>query len=473
MEFRLLGPFEAVRDGAPVSLSRRRQERLLLAVLLLSPGRTVAAGRLAELLWDGGGDGGGGRGTLHTYISRLRMALRPYGVGIITRGDGYTAELGGWRTDAAEFAERARAAAALRDPVERLHRTEEALALWRGELLDGLADGELRARLGGELAELRLCALEQRAEDRLRTGRDGHPRDLHLHPRAPGHVPADGGTLAAELRPLVARHPLRERLVAALMTALYRAGRQAEALDVYRTTRLALAAELGVAPGPALRDVHDRVLAADPALDDPPLPAYAVQVRDVRLPLHTSGQPALEFCNTFAGWDGARESGAEWLTGYRALAVWAGHLGLLEDWLVTQLLKQAQQRPAAAREALAEARELRSAMHACFVAPADRRAFRQVARAAEAAARAAEFVRDEDGLGRWRLPASTGLRLPVLAVARSAADLLADPQRFTVTACPSPDCGWLFLDAPGRRRWCSLGTCAARDSAGCLARPAS
>ncbi|WP_181788744.1 CGNR zinc finger domain-containing protein, partial [Streptomyces phytophilus] len=58
--------------------------------------------------------------------------------------------------------------------------------------------------------------------------------------------------------------------------------------------------------------------------------------------------------------------------------------------------------------------------------------------------------------------------LPVLAVARSAADLLADPHRFTVTACPSPDCGWLFLDAPGRRRWCSLGTCATRETTHCL-----
>lgn len=454
LEFRLLGPFEAVRDGAPVSLSRRRQERLLLAVLLLAPGRTVAAARLAELLWDG--DAGAGRGTLHTYVSRLRVALRPYGVRIVTGGDGYAAEPGGWRTDAAEFEERARAAAAVRDPAERLRRTEEALALWRGELLDGLADGELRARLGGRLAELRLGALEQRAADLLHTGRDG-----------PGG--GDGGSLAAELRPLVARHPLRERLVAALMTALYRAGRQAEALDVYRTTRLALDAELGVAPGPALRDVHAKVLSADPSLDEPPLPAYAVQVRDVRLPLHTSGQPALEFCNTWAGWDGARETGAEWLTGYRALAVWAGHLGLLEDWLVTRLLKQAEQQPAAAREALAEARELRTAMHDCFVDPADRRAFQRVARTAEAAARSAEFLCDEDGLGRWRLPASAGLRLPVLAVARSAADLLADPQRFTVTACPSPDCGWLFLDAPGRRRWCSLGTCAARESAGCTA----
>ena len=455
LEFRLLGSFEAVRDGAPVSFSRRRQERLLLAVLLLAPGRTVAAGRLAELLWEpDDGDRDGRRGTLHTYVSRLRGALRPYGVRIATRGDGYAAEPGGWRTDAAEFAERARAAAALRDPAERLCRTEEALALWRGELLDGLADGELRARLGGELAEQRLAAQEQRAEDRLRTGRDG------LHD--------DGTPLAAELRPLVARHPLRERLVAALMTALYRAGRQAEALDVYRTTRLALAAELGVAPGPALRDVHAKVLSADPSLDEPPLPAYAVQVRDVRLPLHTSGQPALEFCNTWAGWDGARETGAEWLTGYRALAVWAGHLGLLEDWLVTQLLKQAEQQPAAALDALAEARELRTAMHACFVAPTDRRAFKQVARAAEAAARVAEFHLDEDGLGRWRLPAATGLRLPVLAVARSAADLLADPHRFTVTACPSRDCGWLFLDAPGRRRWCSLGTCAARETTHCL-----
>lgn len=462
LEFRLLGPFEAVHEGRPVPLSRRRQERLLLAVLLLAaPGRVVAADRLADLLWDGGGGGERARGTLHTYVSRLRAVLKPYGVRIATRGAGYAVEPGGWRTDAADFGERARAAAASRDAAERLRRTEEALELWRGELLDGLADDELRARLGGELAELRLGALEQRAEDRLHIGLDGYPR-------APGRARADGGPLAAELRPLVERYPLRERLVAALMAVLYRAGRQAEALDLYRTTRLALAAELGVEPGPALRDVYEKVLGADPSLDEPPLPAYAVRVRGVRLPLHTSGHPALEFCNTWAGWDGARRTGAEWLTGYRALAVWSCHLGLVEDWLVTRLLKQAEQRPGAAGEALAEARELRTAVHDCLVAPADRRAFTHVARTAEAAARAAEFIRDEDGLGRWRLPAATGLRLPVLAVARSAADLLADPKRFTVTSCPSPDCGWLFLDAPGRRRWCSLGTCATREGAGCM-----
>ncbi|MFW6691868.1 BTAD domain-containing putative transcriptional regulator [Streptomyces sp. MAR4 CNX-425] len=459
MEFRLLGPFEAVRDGAPVPLGRRRQERLLLAVLLLGPGRVVPADRLAELLWEEGPDDRW-RGTLHTYVSRLRAALRPYGVRIATRGGGYAVEPGGWRTDAAEFAERARAAAAVRDAAGRLRRTEEALALWRGELLDGLADGELRARLGAELAELRLGALEQRAEDRLRVGLDGHPR-------AAGRAPADGGPLAAELRPLVERYPLRERLVAALMTALYRAGRQAEALDLYRTTRLALDAELGVAPGPALREVYEKVLGADPALDEPSVPAYAVRIEHVRLPLHTSGNPALEFCNTWAGWGGGFRTGAEWLTGYRALAVWAGHLALVEDWLVTRLLKQAEQRPADARAALTEARELRTAVHDCLVDPADRRAFAHVARTAEDAARAAEFVLDEDGLGRWRLRAAAGLRLPVLAVARSAADLLGDPQRFTVTACPSPDCGWLFLDAPGRRRWCSLGTCAVREGARC------
>ncbi|MEV6105996.1 BTAD domain-containing putative transcriptional regulator [Streptomyces sp. NPDC051940] len=452
MEFRLLGPFGAVQGGREVPVSRRRQERLLLAVLLLDAGRAVPSEWLAELLWDGAGS----RGTLHTYVGRLRAALKPYGVRITTRSDGYAAEPGGYRTDAAEFTERAVAAAALRDPAERLRRTEEALALWRGPLLEGLADDELRARLGGGLAELRLAALEQRAEDRLRTGRDGFPADRSAD--AP---------LAAELGPLVEQYPLRERLVAARMTALYRSGRQAEALGLYRSTRLALDAELGVQPGPALRDVYERVLRADPSLDEPPLPAYAVRVRDVRLPLHTSGHPALEFCNTWAGWDGVRRTGAEWLRDYRALAVWAGQLDLVEDWLVTRLLKLAEQDPGAAAEALAEARELRTAIHDCLVDPADQRAFKQVAQAARAAARAAEFVLDEDGLGRWRLPASAGLRLPLQAVARSAADLLADPQRFTVTECPSPDCGWLFLNAAGRRRWCTLGTCAARDAGVC------
>jgi predicted RNA-binding Zn ribbon-like protein len=110
-------------------------------------------------------------------------------------------------------------------------------------------------------------------------------------------------------------------------------------------------------------------------------------------------------------------------------------VGLAEEWVVTRLLNAAE------------------------ADPADAVAFKAVAAVAEAATRASHFVRANDGLGHWRVAPGAGLRLPVYAAARSAAELLADPRRFTIRAGPGPECGWLFLDEHGRRRWCSLGTC--------------
>ncbi|MER5829829.1 BTAD domain-containing putative transcriptional regulator [Streptomyces sp. NPDC002130] len=445
MEFQLLGPFAAHHEGRQVLVGSRRQERCLLAVLLLHAGSAVPTGRLIDLLWDGEPPASA-RATVHTYIGRLRAALRPYEVRVETRHDGYAVEQGPHRIDAQEFTRLVGQAADARDPVERIGHYDRALALWRGPLLADVADDRLRARLGARLGELRLSAVEQRAQDRLGMG---------LHDQ-----------VVTDLTPLLREHPTRERLVAAQMTALHRTGRQAEALRLYGRTRALLAADLGIPPSRELRTLHERMLRGDPRLDRPPGPVYAVRVDDQWLPWSTSGHPALEFCNTYAGWGGDRLPGSEWLPGYATLAVWAGHLDLVGERLVARLRDQALREPAEATAALDEARRFRTDLYACLTDPQDGRAFRAVAGVVEDAARLSVFTRGEDGLGRWQPAPSAGLRVPLYAVARTAAELLADPRRFTVRSCPSRTCGWLFLDESGRRRWCSLGTCGGKGKPG-------
>ncbi|MGW2562504.1 BTAD domain-containing putative transcriptional regulator [Streptomyces sp. NPDC001514] len=440
MEFKLLGPFEARHEGQPILLGSRRQERCLLSILLLDAGSVVTTARIVDLLWDGAAPHSA-RGTVHTYIGRLRAGLAPHGLHIATRHDGYSVHHDGHVTDAHEFRTLVQRAAAVGDPGERLRCYDRALALWRGPLLADVADDGLRERLGGALSELRMSALEQRAEAQLTMG---------LHER-----------VLADLTPMAQERPERERLVAAQMTALYRSGRRADALQLYRHTRKALVDGLGIEPGTELTTLHDRILHGDPRLDRPPAPLYAVRVDDEWLPWSTSGNPALEFCNTYAGWGErhARIPGSDWLRRYETLAVWAGHMNLADDHDVTRLRRQAQQHPDEAAAALDEAREFRTHLYACLTDPDDARAFKAVAALAQDAARLSVFTRTDDGLGHWRLPPSAGLRLPALATARTAAELLADPRRFTIRTCPSSDCGWLFLDEGGRRRWCSLSTC--------------
>ncbi|MFJ4079624.1 BTAD domain-containing putative transcriptional regulator [Streptomyces iakyrus] len=440
MDFQLLGPFAARHEGRPVLLGSRRQERCLLAVLLLHAGHSVPTGRLIDLLWDDAPPVSA-RATVHTYVGRLRAALRPYGVSVETRHDGYAVEGGPHRIDAREFTELVGQAADARDPVERIGHYDRALALWQGPLLADVADDRLRSRLDGGLGELRLSAVERRAEAQLGMG-------------LPERVVAD-------LTPLLPEHPARERLVAAQMTALHRTGRRAEALRLYDRTRALLATDLGIGPSRELRTLHERMLSGDPRLDRPPGPVYAVRVDDQWLPWSTSGHPALEFCNTYAGWGGDRLPGSEWLPGYATLAVWAGHLDLIEHRQTARLRERALRRPDEAAAALDEARRFRTDLYACLTDPQDGRAFKAVAAVVQEAAGLSVLTRGEDGLGRWQPSPSAGLRLPLHAVARTAGELLTDPRRFTVRTCPAPDCGWLFLDESGRRRWCSLRTCGA------------
>ncbi|RZU51800.1 DNA-binding SARP family transcriptional activator [Krasilnikovia cinnamomea] len=430
MDFRLLGEFEAVHESRPVPVGRRQERQALAALLIVPAGRAVSTDRLVDTVWPEDPPRTA-RATLHTYVARLRQALEPYGVRIVHVGDGYRIDPGPATVDAYRFRELAAAAEATADPAQRARLAASALALWRGDL-----------PAEQELTTLRLTVAERYARLRL-----------------------DAGDPAADLLPLARAYPARERLAGLVMTALHRAGRRADALALFSRVARALA-EQGGEPGPELGRLRDRVARADPGLDRPPAPGYAVRVRDEWLPWLTGGHPALEFCNTYAGWGAHRPPRvpaggfrAEWLRSYRALAAWVGHVGLADDWVVTRLLTAARRDPVHAADVLAEARDLRAHLYACLTDERDAAAFKAVADAAESAGRSATFARGEDGLGRWRVSPSAGLRLPVRAAALSAAHLLADPRRFTVRACPGEHCGWLFLDEQGQRRWCSVGTC--------------
>ncbi|MBV1850740.1 AfsR/SARP family transcriptional regulator [Catellatospora tritici] len=260
VDFLLLGPLEARHEGRSLDLGRRRAERCLLGILLLEAGSVVPADRLVDLIWDAEPPATG-RSILQIYMSRLRSALDPdrdgrFGVQLLARGDGYQAQVRPEAVDAHIFRARTEQALADPDPADRAATLREALAWWRGPLLAGDISDRLRDRLGAGLAELRLQAWEACLEADLSLGR---------HRRAVG-----------ELAELAQAHPLRERLIALHMLALYRNAQPAEALATFRRTRELLVAELGVEPGRDLHELHLRILNDDPGLELPAPAAVAV-----------------------------------------------------------------------------------------------------------------------------------------------------------------------------------------------------
>ena len=240
LELRVLGPVQAVRAGRDVALGGPRQ-RAVLALLVLEAGRVVPAGRLAEDAWAGRPPLGAAK-TLRSYVSRLRSALAPE-VTLAARGGGYALSVGPGQLDAARF-ERlvAEGQAVLRrgEAAAAGNRFREALALWRGPAFAGVADVARLALEAARLEELRLAAVEGRLEAGLALGR--------------------AAEVAGELERLVAEHPVRERLWRLLMLALYRGGRQADALAAYQRARAVLAGELGLEPGEELRELERAVL---------------------------------------------------------------------------------------------------------------------------------------------------------------------------------------------------------------------
>jgi DNA-binding SARP family transcriptional activator len=246
LEFRILGPLEAWDGGRAVALGGPRP-RALLAMLLLHVNEVVSADRLIEDLW-GEDSPEDAAAALRVNVSRLRKAVPPDV--LTTRSPGYALQIEPDALDLHRFERLVDEARSLlarglaADGSERLH---EALALWRGPALVDFAYESFAQAAIARLEEIRLAAVELRIDADLALGRHDD--------------------LVGELEGLVAEHPLRERLRACLMTALYRSGRQAEALEAYQDGRRALVDGLGIEPGPALQQLERAVLRQDPALD--------------------------------------------------------------------------------------------------------------------------------------------------------------------------------------------------------------
>jgi WD40 repeat protein/DNA-binding SARP family transcriptional activator len=245
MDFRILGPLEVCGEHGAVALGGPKP-RAVLAVLLLHPNEPVSAERLAIALF-GEDSPASSPKKVQVHVSRLRKAL---GEDILTTTPaGYRLRVGPGELDAERFdalVQRGRSALLAGQAQQAAAILREAEQMWRGPPLADLADEPFAPTEIARLEEQQLAALEARVEADAAAGRHAE--------------------LVSELRRLVAEHPTRERLVAQLMLALYRCGRQAEALDAYQDARQKLAGDLGVEPGPELRALQDAILHQDPSL---------------------------------------------------------------------------------------------------------------------------------------------------------------------------------------------------------------
>ena len=247
----VLGPLLVEHEGAQIPVSAGR-ERLVLGALLVQPNRVVSCDALIDAVWESDPPASA-QVTLRNHIRRLRQTLgQVVAARIVTHHSGYLMEVGDEEYDLLAFTRlcrRGQAAAKLGDWPAAVKDLDEALSLWRGEPLADVCSPSVRSTEAPRIEELRLEALESRLDAHLALG--------------------GSGDLVPDLRRLVVRHPLRERFHAQLMLALYRAGRQGEALSSYQSARRVLADELGVQPGPVLQTLHTRILRADPALSAP------------------------------------------------------------------------------------------------------------------------------------------------------------------------------------------------------------
>jgi DNA-binding SARP family transcriptional activator len=280
MRFLVLGPLELKADDGPVTLGGQK-ERLLLAQLLARPNQVVPVEALVGGLW-GEHPPSTAAKTLQSHVVRLRRALEPgrargaAGEVLVTREPGYLLRVAPGALDAARFEELTAAGRrALADgSVERAGSLlREALGLWRGRAFEEFLDADFAAAESDRLAELRLGALEDRIEAELRLGRHRE--------------------LVAELEALVREHPLREELHQLLLLSLYRAGRQAEALEAYQRARKILAGELGIDPGHALQELELAILAQDRRLDwTPPATEPGPSISQVTPTVPVASTPA-------------------------------------------------------------------------------------------------------------------------------------------------------------------------------------
>jgi DNA-binding SARP family transcriptional activator len=242
ISYRVLGPLEVRSDGAAVSVPGGKPSALL-ARLLLDARRVVPVEGLVDALWADAP--ASAHKVVQVYVSQLRKALGP--AQIETRAPGYVVRAGPDELDLARFESLVAAAHSAVEPSRRAEVLREALSLWRGPALAEFRDAPFAQAASRRLAELRLNALELRLEADLQLGQDA--------------------SLVPELEALVAEEPLREGPRRQLMLALYRSGRQAEALERYREGRRLLVDELGIEPSPALQELEHAILRQDPALE--------------------------------------------------------------------------------------------------------------------------------------------------------------------------------------------------------------
>ncbi|HYZ27972.1 MAG TPA: AfsR/SARP family transcriptional regulator, partial [Thermoleophilaceae bacterium] len=260
-EFTVLGPVGARGPAGDVRLGAGATIRVVLAILVLRAGQPVSRDALIDALWPDDPPPSA-RQTVESYVSRLRRALREAGLDgavIDSEAVGYRLALDGYTIDRDHFdafTAAGRDARSRGDAAAAVARFEEALALWRGPALDGLADRLALSADAAALDQARLLVLEAWAEVKLDLG--------------------NAAEVVGRLQRETGRHPRRERLHELLMLALYRCGSQAEALEHYATVRRRLVDELGIEPGRALREMQERILRQDAALDrEPPKPAEA------------------------------------------------------------------------------------------------------------------------------------------------------------------------------------------------------
>ena len=323
MRFQVLGPLEVEADDGPVVLGGPK-ERLLLALLLTRPDRVVSVEALVRGLW-GEHPPNTAAKTLQSHVKRLRRALEPdrtrgaAGEVLVTRQPGYLLRVAPGALDATRFEElTAKARRALdsgaADTAAALLR--QALGLWQGQAFQEFLDSDVVVAEADRLGELRLVALEDRIEADLQLGRHRE--------------------LVAELEGLVRDQPLRERLWAQLLLALYRSGRQADALLAYQRARSVLVEELGIDPGAELRRLHAAVLAQDPGLDLPEA-AEAAGARELPDPLKVAGPPfvgrAAELAWLRAAWTRAAQ-------GEGGMVLVAGRRGMGKTRLAAELARE-------------------------------------------------------------------------------------------------------------------------------------
>jgi predicted RNA-binding Zn ribbon-like protein len=186
-----------------------------------------------------------------------------------------------------------------------------------------------------------------------------------------------------------------------------------------------------------------------------------VDVDGYPMPQRVGGHPALDLCNTWAGWGEPWDSKREWIPDYDTVAVWTAYVGLVDRDQVGRLRVRARKETTRAGRVVRDLHALRRALYRVLTEDDDR-GFEVVSRMAQRGVVASRLVEGADGLAGRDLLGSVGLELPLLSAARAAEDLLTGEERRLVGRCPGDDCGWLFLDRRGRRKWCDMASCGNR-----------